>query len=261
MGLTLGCLWLMGSSDNSKNHLRRLLSVASPCKDYVVGRSRKNGNLFEYILCVVSLFKALNHLQVLLQLDQVYNSLHFCSAFIQYLTFLLKLIYKVTQRIPPSVWDHFCTKMWCDLFLCCMVPAALWDRSGCAVGNALPNKLWTVGLSTVILSESCRLLPGAGLARFSSDIRASWKLVVNKTNVKSFQNTAEMRTLFSSRLPGIMSKPFSIWKKSSENKSFWYLRKVSAYFEKLCLPSLAGLLMWLMIVHGFNSSFYFQSWE
>lgn len=40
------------------------------------------------------------------------------------------------------------------------------------------------------------------LPRLSSAVRASWKLAVIKANVRSLQNTAEMRTVVSCRLSG-----------------------------------------------------------
>lgn len=79
----------------------------------------------------------------------------------------------------------FCVKL-------CTVSAATWAHLWLCSGECPSQQTVNSVVGHVVLEESCQLLQGAVLARLSSDVRASWKLAVNETNVKSFQNTAEM---------------------------------------------------------------------
>lgn len=76
--------------------------------------------------------------------------------------------------------------------------------------NVLPNKPWSVWRDMLILEESCQLPQSTVLPGFSAALRASWKPGVIKTNVKSWRNTAEMRTVASSKLSG--ASPVLFWR-------------------------------------------------
>lgn len=91
---------------------------------------------------------------------------------------------------------------------------SLWLCSGECPSQQAVNSV----VGHVILEENCQLLQGAVLARFSSVVRASWKLAVSETNVKSFQNTAEMQILFSSRLS--RANPFLFGRNVLDTKAF-----------------------------------------
>lgn len=134
--------------------------------------------------------------------------MHFCSAFIQDLTLLLKANLqsnpKDTSECPRSLFIQKCSAAW----FCvkpCTVSAALWDHlwscsEECPSQQAMKSVVGHVGP----LRE---LLRGAVLARFSSDVRASRKLVV-----------AEMRTLFSSRF--CRASPFLFGRNVLNTKAF-----------------------------------------
>jgi len=105
-----------------------------------------------------------------------------------------------------------------------------------------------------------QLLQGAVLPGSASAGRACWKPAGVGTNVKSLQNTAEMRTVVSSRLSG--ASPV-LFQENILNIKLLMLRKGSGpVLKDFCLPSLAELLMGLMNVRVFGSSYsYFQLWE
>lgn len=131
----------------------------------------------------------------------------------------------------------------------CTVSAALWDHLGsCSEESPSPRAVERPAGH----AGPVRGLPaaqGAVLPRFSWAVRASWKLTVIKTNVKRLQNTAEMRTVVSSRLSG--AGPV-LFQRNVLNIKLLMLIKGSGPTVKDCAfpPQRSHLQGWWMYAHS-----------